>query len=192
MPESIGCVTDEELVALARTGDADAFDQLVTRHQAGVYRAALAALRNPQDAEEAAQDALIRAWSSLGRFRGESTFRTWLLTIVWNAALSRRRSVVRWLKRKAPMADAMALPERGASPYREVWDREVRAHIANAIETLTPTLRDALLLAQSGDYGYDEIALMLKIPVGTLKWRVSEARKQVKGRLQVLGYVDAG
>jgi RNA polymerase sigma-70 factor (ECF subfamily) len=191
-PESIGCVTDEELVALARTGDADAFDQLVIRHQAGAYRAALAALRNPQDAEEAAQDALIRAWSSLGRFRGESAFRTWLLTIVWNCALSRRRSVALWFKRKAPIDDAMAMAEGAASPYREARDREMRAHVASAIELLTPKLRDALLLAQSGDYGYDEIAQALKIPVGTLKWRVSEARKQVKGRLQGLGYVDAG
>jgi RNA polymerase sigma-70 factor (ECF subfamily) len=185
-------VTDEELVALARTGDTDAFDQLVTRHQAGAYRAALAALRNHQDAEEAAQDALIRAWSSLDRFRGDAAFRTWLLTIVWNCALSRRRSVVQWLKRKAPLDEAMATPERAAGPYREARDREMRAHIARAIERLTPKLRDALLLAQSGDHGYDEIALMLKIPVGTLKWRVSEARKQVKVRLQGLGYVDAG
>ena len=183
-------MTDEELVALARAGDADAFDQLVVRHQAGAYRAALAALRSPQDAEEAAQDALIRAWSSLGRFRGDSSFRTWLLTIVWNCALSRRRSVVRWLRRTAPLDEAAGLPEGAPGPYREARDREMRSHAAAAIDALTPKLRDALLLAQSGDYDYAEIALMLKIPVGTLKWRVSEARKQVKSRLQGLGYVE--
>jgi RNA polymerase sigma-70 factor (ECF subfamily) len=182
-------VTDEELVARARTGDTDAFDQLVARHQAAAYRAALAALRNPADAEDAAQDGLVRAWSNLEWFRGDSAFRTWLLTIVWNCALSRRRGVVRWLRRKAPVDEAVTLPESAGSPYREARDREMRTHIASAIETLTPKLRDALLLAQSGDYGYDEIALMLKIPVGTLKWRVSEARKQVKGRLQGMGYV---
>ena len=182
-------MTDEELVALARTGDADAFDQLVARHQAGAYRAALAALRNPHDAEEAAQDGLVRAWSNLGRVRGDSSFRTWLLTIVWNTALSRRRGVVQWMRRKAPLAEAVTLPEAAASPYREARDRELRVHIASAIETLTPKLRDALLLAHSGDYDYGEIALMLKIPVGTLKWRVAEARKQVKSRLQGMGYV---
>lgn len=73
---SISRVTDEELVALARQGDTAAFDALVVRHQAAVYRAALAALRVHEDAEEAAQDAFIRAWSMLSRFRGEASFKT--------------------------------------------------------------------------------------------------------------------
>lgn len=63
-----------------------------------------------------------------------------------------------------------------------VRDRELRTQIAGAIEALTSKLRDALLLAQSGEYEYDEIAAMLKIPVGTLKWRVSEARRKVRER----------
>lgn len=184
-------MTDEELVARARMGDADAFDQLVVRHQAGVYRAALAALRNPQEAEDAAQDALVRAWASLARFRGEASFRTWLLTIVWNCAMSRRRSIGRWLRRQAPLEEAERLPISVGGPYGEARARELRTHVAAAIEGLTPKLRDALLLAQSGDYGYDEIARMLAIPVGTLKWRVSEARRKVKGRLQGLGHVGA-
>jgi RNA polymerase sigma-70 factor (ECF subfamily) len=188
-------VTDEELVALARQGDADAFDQLVVRHQAGVYRAALAALRNPQEAEDAAQDALVRAWSSLERFRGEAAVRTWLLTIVWNAAMSRRRSIGRWLKRQAPLDEAVLVPVNAPGPYGDAVDGELRAQVGMAIQALSPKLRDALLLAQSGDYDYGEIALMLKIPVGTLKWRVSEARKKVrekmKARLQESGYVRA-
>src|SRR5215211_5322163 len=80
---SIERVTDEELVLLARQGDPDAFDQLVARHQTAVYRAALAALRVREDAEEVAQDAFVRAWKSLGRFRGDSAFRTWILRITW-------------------------------------------------------------------------------------------------------------
>jgi RNA polymerase sigma-70 factor (ECF subfamily) len=62
--------------------------------------------------------------------------------------------------------------------------------VAAAIDGLSPKLRDALLLAQSGDYGYDEIAAMLQVPVGTLKSRVFDARKKVKERLVALGYVD--
>jgi RNA polymerase sigma-70 factor (ECF subfamily) len=102
---SIGRVTDEELVLLARQGDPDAFDQLVVRHQAAVFRAALAALRVREDAEEVAQDAFVRAWCALGRFRGDSSFRTWLLRIVWNRASSRRRSLAGWLRRATPLAD---------------------------------------------------------------------------------------
>jgi RNA polymerase sigma-70 factor, ECF subfamily len=188
---SIRCVTDEELVLLAQQGDTGAFDELVVRHQAAVYRATLAALRVPEDAEEAAQDAFMRAWSQLRRFRGDSSFRTWVLTIAWRRALSRRRHVMSWWRRAAPLEDALVVPGGKNRPDETVREGELRAHIARAIEALTPKLRDALLLAQSGEYEYDEIAKMLKIPVGTLKWRVSEARRRVRDRLAALGYVDA-
>jgi RNA polymerase sigma-70 factor (ECF subfamily) len=191
MPGSISCVTDEELVLLARQGDADAFDRLVTRHQSAVYRAALAALRVPEDAEEAAQDAFVRAWLSLPRFRGDASFRTWVLAIVWNRALSRRRTVVRWFQRTAPLEAAAAVAADSPSPSEHLRGTELKAQAAKAIEALTPKLRDALLLAQSGEYGYDEIAGMLKIPVGTVKWRVSEARRKVRERLAERGYVNA-
>lgn len=182
-------MTDAELVALAREGDTGAFDQLVARHQAAAYRAALAALRSPEDAEEVAQDAFVRAWGSLHRFRGDASFRTWLLTIVWNRALSRRRSLVRWWKRSVPLEEAGAVP--ADSPRADASNGDLRRHAANAIGALTPKLRDALLLAQSGDYDYNAIGTMLKIPVGTVKWRVSEARKKVRAHLAALGYVDA-
>jgi RNA polymerase sigma-70 factor, ECF subfamily len=180
-------VTDAELVALARAGDPDAFDQLVTRHQAAAYRAALAALRSHADAEEVTQDAFVRAWASLGRFRGDAAFRTWLLTIVWNRALSRRRSVVRWWHRAAPLDDAREM----AAERQETSDGELRRHAVAAIQALSPKLRDTLLLAQSGEHDYETIGAMLKVPVGTVKWRVAEARKKVRERLAALGYVDA-
>lgn len=181
-------MTDAELVDLARQGHSDAFDQLVTRHQAAAYRAALAALRSPQDAEEATQDAFVRAWSRLDRFRGDASFRTWLLTIVWNCALTRRRSLTRWWRRHTALDDAagLAADARNGAPALEL-----RRHAVRAIEDLTPKLRDALLLAQSGEYDYAAIAAILSIPVGTLKWRVSDARRKVRARLAALGYVDA-
>lgn len=72
---SVVCVTDEELVLLARQGDTGAFDELVIRHQAAVYRAALAALRVPEVAEDVAQEAFASAWSTLERFRREASFK---------------------------------------------------------------------------------------------------------------------
>lgn len=184
-------MTDDELVLLARQGDPDAFDQLVSRHQSAVYRAALAALRIPEDAEEAAQDAFLRAWANLGRFRGDSSFRTWVLTIVWNRALSRRRSIARWFRRSVAL-DRVQEPVSGSRRQDDVvHDAKLKSCAAAAIQALTPKLRDALLLAQSGEYKYDEIATMLKIPAGTVKWRVSEARAKVRARLAELGYVDA-
>jgi RNA polymerase sigma-70 factor (ECF subfamily) len=184
-------VTDEELVLLARQGDPDAFDQLVVRHQAAVFRAALSALRVREDAEEVAQDAFIRAWHALSRFRGDSSFRTWMLRIVWNRAISRRRSLAGWLRRATPIADVAEPAAAAACQDAGLQHSELQAHAVRAIQALTPKLRDALLLAQSGEYRYDEIARMLGVPVGTVKWRISEARRNVRQALATLGYVDA-
>ena len=184
-------MTDDELVLLARQGDPDAFDQLVIRHQSAVYRAALAALRVPQDAEEVAQDAFVRAWRSLARFRGDSSFRTWLLTITWNQAMSRRRGLAGWFRRARAIDDVVEPQVTTRHQDDEMHDAVLRVQAMRAIQALSPKLRDALLLAQSGEHDYATIARMLKIPVGTVKWRVSEARKQVRARLAGLGYVDA-
>jgi RNA polymerase sigma-70 factor (ECF subfamily) len=187
---SIQRVTDEELVLLARQGDPDAFDQLVARHQAAVFRAALAALRVREDAEEVAQDAFVRAWRSLGSFRGDSSFRTWILRIVWNRAISRRRGLVTWLRRATPIDEVNEVAV-AAGQHGQVQNAELQAHAVRVIQRLAPKLRDALLLAQSGEYPYEEIGRMLGIPVGTVKWRVSEARRKVREQLSALGYVDA-
>lgn len=188
---SISRVTDEELVLLARQGDPDAFDQLVARHQSAVFRAALAALRVREDAEEVTQDAFIRAWRAIGRFRGDSSFRTWMLRIVWNRAISRRRGLSSWLRRATPLADVTEPAAVAEGQHVGLQHAELQAHAARAIHALTPKLRDSLLLAQSGEYHYDEIARMLGVPVGTVKWRISEARRRVRGKLSALGYVDA-
>lgn len=184
-------MSDEELVDLARRGDADAFDQLVIRHQAVVYRAALAALRVAEDAEEVAQDAFVRAWRNLHRFRGDSAFRTWLLTIAWNCAMSRRRTITTWFRRRVAMDDVIEPAGEERAQDLAVHDQELVRRTAAAIQALSPKLRDALLLAQSGDYGYDEIGRMLDVPVGTVKWRVSEARRKVREQLVAVGYMDA-
>ena len=178
-------MTDAELVALAREGDAAAFDRLVDRHQAAAFRVAFAALGNAADAEEATQDGFIRAWRGLRQFRGDAAFRTWLLTIVWKRALTRRRTLVRWWRRSAPIEDAEGIADSGAGA-----DRDLQRAAVAAIRALSPTLRDTLLLARSGEYDYETIAAMLQVPVGTVKWRVAAARKKVRERLLRLGYVD--
>jgi RNA polymerase sigma-70 factor (ECF subfamily) len=182
-------VTDEELVLLAQRGDVEAFDQLVVRHQSAVFRAAMAALQVREDAEEVAQDSFVRAWTKLPRFRGGSSFKTWLLTITWNQALTRRRRLSSWFRRAAPLDD-VAEPLAATIPQdRHLGAVRLQQEVVRAIQALSPKLRDALLLAQSGEYAYDEIAVMLGIPVGTVKWRVSEARRQVRGQLVTDGQV---
>ena len=192
------CVTDAELVALARQGDHQAFGELVTRHQAAVYRAALAAVGSAAEAEDAAQDAFISAYHRLGSFRGDASFKTWLLTIAWNHAINRRRRITRWLSRDAGFGardtpDILGgLSSNGPSPEQTVMDAQLRRDVAAEIRSLSPKLRDALLLAQSGEYAYDEIAAMLGTATGTVKWRVSEARRVIKMGLRERGYADVG
>jgi RNA polymerase sigma-70 factor (ECF subfamily) len=191
-------VSDVALVARARQGDPAAFGELVDRHRAAVYRAALAALGSHADAEDAAQDAFLLAFRRLGSFRGDASFKTWLLTIAWHQAINRRRSLMRmWRRTIEPRFDAAeagyesmmaAIAAAGPTPEEAAQEHQLRDAIRDAIRALTPKLRDALLLAQSGEYTYDEIGAMLQAPVGTIKWRVSQARRVVRQQLRDRGY----
>jgi RNA polymerase sigma-70 factor, ECF subfamily len=202
-------VTDHELVERARHGEAAAFEALVTRHHQAARRAAVAALGAADDADDVAQEAWIAVHARLTDFQGASSFRTWLLAIVWNKALDRRRQVGRWLRRMVSLdtpwpsgesgaaapaaitigaAAAIGLSEDRPSPERRVLNDELSGQIARLVRALSAKLRDPLLLIGSGDYSYEEVAAMLGIPVGTAKWRVSEARRQLRAKLERLGH----
>jgi len=192
-------VSDADLVARARQGDAAAFGALVDLHRNAVYRAARAALHSHEEAEDAAQDAFVIAYQRLGSFRGEASFKTWLLTIAWRQAISRRRALTRWWARIAPANRNDPDPAIGGdvahpdpSPEAAAAGSELGRAIVHEIRALPPKLRDALLLAQSGELSYEEIAAITKSPVGTIKWRVSEARKKIKARLVERGFSDVG
>jgi RNA polymerase sigma-70 factor, ECF subfamily len=197
---SIACVTDADLVARAREGDTSAFGELVDRHRSAVFRAALAALGSHAEADDAAQDACVIAFERLQTFRGEASFKTWLLTIVWHQAINRRRSLSRWFRRTVTSArlpqDAdercLNVASGDDSPEQAMATQQLRRAIAEEIRRLSSTLRDALLLAQTGEYTYEEVGAMLGSPTGTIKWRVSEARRVIKVRLKERGFVDVG
>jgi RNA polymerase sigma-70 factor (ECF subfamily) len=187
---------DLELVRRAQAGDDQAFGQLVERNRRAVYRAAYAALGSADDADDVAQETFVTVYQKLKGFRGDASFRTWLLSIAWRKALDRRRSVTRWLRltvthdRTTP--DGQDLIDRVQSTARSQEDGlaadELHRTIKQLVGTLPRKLRDALLLAGSGDYTYDQIGRMLEIPVGTVKWRVSEARRMLKRKLAAMGY----
>ncbi len=188
-------VSDVDLVTRARQGDPAAFGELVDRHRTAVYRAALAALGSHADAEDAAQDAFLLAYRRIESFRGEASFKTWLLTIAWHQAINRRRSLASvWRRMVAPKTEEEAasmmvnIAAAEPTPEQAAADQQLRRGIRDAIRALPPKLRDALLLAQAGEYSYEEIAAMLKAPVGTIKWRVSQARRGVRAYLRERGY----
>lgn len=183
-------VTDPELVERARQGDTAAFGELVDRHRTPVLRAALAAMGSRDEAEEVAQEAFVAAYRSLGGFRGEASFRTWVIAIAWRKALTRRRSLRALMRRVADPPDDRGwdLPDPGRSQEQAVMDQDLRARLTRLVTELPPKLRDALLLAAAGDYTMDEIALVLAIPSGTVRWRIAEARRRLKSALARLGY----
>ena len=173
-------------VRAAQAGDRDAFDALVGVYYRSVYRTAMAALQRSEDAEDVTQEAFVLAWRKVSAFRGDSTFKTWLLTIVWRQALDRRARRDRWWRRQHTAkagndggADdgVETLVTGDADPERIAAGRARLRQVRAAIRTLSPKLRDTLLLASSGDHAYDDIAAMLNVPVGTVKWRVAEARR---------------
>ena len=187
---------DLELVRLARQGDADAFGSLVDRNRHAVYRAAYAALGSASEADDVAQEAFVAAYQKLSSFRGESSFKTWVLSIAWRKALDRRNRVARWMRLtvvhdaftegSADVLDRVACTQ--PSHEERVAAQQMQQALKQLIAALPRKLRDALLLAASGDHSYDEIARILDIPVGTVKWRISEARRLLKQKLAAVGY----
>jgi len=198
---STTCVTDADLVNRARQGDPAAFGELVDRHRTAVYRAAMAALGSHADADDVAQETFVAAYRRLKGFRGDASFKTWVLTIAWNQSINRRRSLVRMWKRIVEPQGENALDESPAfalrasaghdSPEARFMSEELRRAIRDTIRALPAKLRDTLLLAQSGEHSYEEIGVMVGAPVGTIKWRVSEARKVIRKRLKEQGH-DVG
>jgi RNA polymerase sigma-70 factor (ECF subfamily) len=218
-------VTDQELVERARGGDPSAFEELVGRHHRAALRAALAALGSTEEADDVAQDAWIAAHARLNDFRQEASFRTWLLTIVWNKALDRRRRLGRALRRLVSLDQGWDDPEgasaRGTagqlshaggghpgatgyggqtaasygtasglavSPEQRVLHGDFQLRVRRLVRSLPAKLRDPLLLMGSGEHRYEDVAALLGVPTGTVKWRVAEARRLLKSKLERLGY----
>jgi RNA polymerase sigma-70 factor (ECF subfamily) len=189
---------DLPLVRRAQAGDMDAFGELVDRNRRAVFRAALAAVGSATEADDVAQEAFVTAYRKLATFRGDSSFKTWLLAITWRKAIDRRKSVSRWVSRLAfakPAGDfdeppdlVDHLPAVGPSQEDALLTARQHEHVRRLISALPKKLRDPLLLACSGDHAYEEIATMLGIPLGTVKWRVSEARRVLKQKLAATGY----
>ncbi len=177
-------------MALAQSGSDEAWADLVRRHHGAVFRATHAALLSREDADDAAQDAWIAAWRALGEFRQQSSFRTWLLAIAWRKALDRRQGLAGWkrllrIDRAADDDDGppLDLASRAASAEDEALDRAARVRLKKLVQGLPRTHRDALLLMATRDLPYADAAALLGVPVGTLKYRVSDARRMLRERM---------
>jgi RNA polymerase sigma-70 factor (ECF subfamily) len=182
---------DRLLVDRFKSGDATAFDQLVTRYWGRIYAMTNQLLRNQQDAEEVTQDAFIRAHRGLANFRGESAFSTWLYQIATN--LARNRYWYWWGRKREQWVsfDAALSPENSTtladklaadvdSPEDAILSQEFIDRISACMHRLNPKHREVLILRNVRNLSYEEIACNLSLSVGTVKSRIARARENLR------------
>lgn len=173
---------DAELVRRARRGDHGAFEALVKKFQDRAYRTAYHMTGNHGDADDVAQESFLRAYRGLPSFDERAAFGTWLHRIVINSALNHLRARRR-RGRTEPAEVAEALPAPDTDPAERTEAREEAEDVLAALEQLSPTLRETLVMATLEDMPYKDIAQTLGIPEGTVAWRVNQARKTLRKRL---------
>jgi RNA polymerase sigma-70 factor (ECF subfamily) len=182
---------DGEVVLKARDGDHQAFRVLVERYQGRAYGLALRVLRDEDAARDAVQDAFLKAYGSLDRFEGRSSFYTWLYRIVMNLCLDRKRRDRS--DREVEWSDEVAtgLEDEGGAldPAPDVAAErgELRAVLAEAIAALPEDARRTIQLREIDGLSYKEIAAALGIPKGTVMSRLYYARRRLQEALRAAG-----
>src|SRR5256714_9033368 len=186
-------VSELDLVKQAQAGDTEAFDQLVSRFRTRVFGMIYNMVHNEQDAWDLAQDSFVKAWKSIGRFRGQSSFYTWMYRIVMNVTID-------WLRKKqikgagAEFDDAIQLreidpaartaPRAEPLPHRQMERAEIRERIDNAIAQLSPEHRAVILMKETEGMQYHEIAEALGCSIGTVMARLFYARNKLQNLLK--------
>jgi RNA polymerase sigma factor (sigma-70 family) len=175
---------EAELIERAKRGDTAAYGELVQRHQGIAFRSAYVIVRDASDAEEAAQDAFVKAYRALGRFRSGAPFRPWLLQIVTNEARNRRRSAGRRANLVLRAAEENRPGDAVPSPEAALLGSERRAELLAAVNALRDEERDVIACRFFLDLSEEETAAALDIKLGTVKSRTSRAlahlRKEVE------------
>ena len=185
-------VSELDLVKRCQAGDTEAFDELVTRYRTRIFGMIYNMVHSEQDAWDLAQDSFVKAWKSIKRFRGHSSFYTWIYRIVMNVTID-------WLRKKqvkggSEFDDAIhlkeidpaskTLPKADALPYEKMEQSEIRGRIDNAIAQLSPEHRAVILMKEIEEMQYHEIAEMLGCSIGTVMSRLFYARKKLQNLLR--------
>jgi RNA polymerase sigma-70 factor, ECF subfamily len=180
--------TDEDLLERARRGDPHALDLFVRRMTPLVHRWMARAV-GQQDADDMTQEVLLRACRGLPRYRGEAPPRAWVAAIADNAVKNRYRFLGRFRRIFAASADPERAPDpphADADPEVEASSGETRRLISEALERLPEQYRMPVILRDLDQWTYEEIALSLRLPVGTIKSRIARGRGQLRDLLAPL------
>lgn len=181
---------DADIVGLIRRGaHSEAFERLLERYERRLYRLCLSLLREPAQAEDAAQESFVRIWKALPGYDGRASLSTWCYTIARNRALTalqRRRD-------EATLSDAEVAAEAETTAAAAATDADDRAQLLRALVAGLPErYRRTLTLFYYEERSVPEVAAMLGIPEGTVKTNLFRARGLLLGSLEKLGLADAG
>ncbi len=184
-------LSDEQLIERIRQGDSTAFQALVEKYQRKLYAVAYGLLGNREDALDSVQEAFVKAYRSLDRFKGESSFYTWLYRITVNAAIDigrkqDRRNEVEFLEEVEPGEEKGEYPvaSPGETPAEQLMRKELGALIEDAIQQLPPEQRTAIVLREIEGLSYREIAKLMRCSEGTVMSRLHYGRKKLQ---EILG-----
>ena len=176
---------DRALAARAGSGDRDAFDVLVVRHQRGVYQVCFRFVRDHADASDAMQEAFVKAWRALPKFKGDAAFGTWLFRVAVNTCLSRlaaRRPPT------DPLVDAGTVVDPAQSQVASLLQRERASAVRRAVDQLPDRQRATVILRVFHDLPHAEIARVLGSSVGSVKANFFHALRNLR---RALGEDDA-
>ena len=189
--EVMDAVTSQEELSLlrrAQSGDSAAFEAIVRAHEATVYRLALRQLGSREDAEDAAQEVFLKAYTGLQSFRGDSKLSVWLYRITSNVCIDllrrRRETVSLSVETEDGGSEELELPDARFDPAALAERRDLRERIGAALSALPPEAREILLLRELGGESYEEIAQTLQLDIGTVKSRIFRARKKLCALLE--------
>jgi RNA polymerase sigma-70 factor (ECF subfamily) len=173
---------DREAILASQKGDREAFDRLVERHQREIYRLCYRYVNNHEDAADLAQDAFIKAYRAIGRFRGDSAFSTWLYRIAVNTCLNFRAA-----RRAVHEELSESLPDPGAPVVQTLQDRERARRVREAVTRLPEKQRATLILKIYHDLTHEEVAGILGSSVGTVKANLFHALGNLRKMLGAAG-----
>lgn len=181
--------TDQQLVQRAQRGDLRAFDLLVLKYQGRIAALVSRYVSDAGEVEDVTQEAFIKAYRALGKFRGDSAFYTWLYRIAANAAKNHLVAKGRRPGADATIEDAEGFDEGGmlsesASPEALAMGGELAEVVESALKALPDELKAALMLREFDGLSYDDIADVLGCPVGTVRSRIFRAREAIDQRVK--------
>jgi RNA polymerase sigma-70 factor (ECF subfamily) len=184
--------TEKELISQSIEGDREAFRALVEKYQGKVLRLVTQIVRSQEDAEDIVQDTLVKAFLSLGTFKGQSSFYTWLYRIAFNKAIDFKRMVARrGGSNTSELSDidtgkvtALGGATEVENPVQTLIRREQAEAIDKALNSLSPEHRSVMILREVDGLSYEEIAKITNVSLGTVMSRLHYARKKLQTCLQ--------